>query len=67
MNLQYLSLILTNAGCETGAGDGSVNLFDLRTGGSIVRLPLSSTWEVIPFLTLEILFMLCETQIVNLI
>jgi hypothetical protein len=30
----------------TGAGDGSVSLFDLRTGGSIVRLPLSSSWEV---------------------
>lgn len=32
--------------CGIGAGDGSVSLFDVRTGGSIVRLPLSSTWEV---------------------
>jgi hypothetical protein len=31
---------------EKGAGDGSVGLFDMRTGGSIARLPLSSSWEV---------------------
>lgn len=31
---------------KIGAGDGSVGLFDMRTGGSIARLPLSSSWEV---------------------
>ncbi|KAI5065338.1 hypothetical protein GOP47_0020033 [Adiantum capillus-veneris] len=30
----------------TGAGDGSVALFDIRTGGGIVRLPLGSSFEV---------------------
>ncbi len=30
----------------TGAGDGTVGLFDVRTAGAISRLPLSSSWEV---------------------
>lgn len=30
----------------TGAGDGSVALFDIRTCGGIVRLPLGSSFEV---------------------
>ncbi|KAH6555914.1 hypothetical protein KP509_1Z218100 [Ceratopteris richardii] len=29
-----------------GAGDGSVGLFDIKTGGGIVRLPLGSNFEV---------------------
>lgn len=43
-------------GCGVGSGDGSINLFDVRSGGNIVRLPLSSTWEVT-----SVSFSSCET------
>jgi WD40 repeat protein len=36
----------TGSSVITGSGDGSINLFDVRSGGNIIRLPLSSTWEV---------------------
>lgn len=55
----YITCLDTNASGScviTGAGDGSVSLFDVRTGGSIVRLPLSSTWEVT-----SVSFSSCET------
>ncbi|KAG0566908.1 hypothetical protein KC19_7G096500 [Ceratodon purpureus] len=55
----YVTCLDTNSSGSsiiTGAGDGSVSLFDVRTGGSIVRLPLSSTWEVT-----SVSFSSCET------
>jgi WD40 repeat protein len=40
----------------TGAGDGTVGLFDVRTSGAISRLPLSSSWEVT-----SVSFSACDT------
>ncbi|KAG0559778.1 hypothetical protein KC19_10G128500 [Ceratodon purpureus] len=55
----FITCLDTNASGSsviTGSGDGSVNLFDVRTGGNIVRLPLSSTWEIT-----SVSFSSCET------
>lgn len=49
-------MLIPGDGCGVGSGDGSINLFDVRTGGNIVRLPLSSTWEVT-----SVSFSSCET------
>ncbi|MCO5574986.1 hypothetical protein L7F22_028783 [Adiantum nelumboides] len=48
-NDSYITSLKSNPNgttVATGAGDGSVALFDIRTGGGIVRLPLGSSFEV---------------------
>ncbi|CAM6051411.1 unnamed protein product [Sphagnum compactum] len=45
-----------NSTLITGAGDGTVGLFDMRTAGAISRLPLSSSWEIT-----SVSFSACET------
>ncbi|CAK9202868.1 unnamed protein product [Sphagnum troendelagicum] len=45
-----------NSTLITGAGDGTVGLFDVRTAGAISRLPLSSSWEIT-----SVSFSSCET------